>query len=90
MRKIEGRRRRGQQRMRWLGGLIHSVDMTLSKLWEIVIDRETWRAAVHGVTKRWTWLSNRTTTMEKPERTFWPTQYNMATIVDNVLHAELI
>ena len=47
--KFEGRRRRGQQRMRWLDGMIRSVDMTLSKLWEMVKNREGWRAAVHGV-----------------------------------------
>ena len=60
--KIEGRRRRGQQRIRWLDGITGSMDMSLSELREIVKDRETWHAIVHGVLKSWTWLNNWTTT----------------------------
>ena len=56
--KIEGKRGRGQQRMRWLNSIIDSKDMNLSKFWEIVKDREAWQAAAHGVTESWTLLSD--------------------------------
>ena len=68
---IEGRRRSGQQKMRWLDGIIDSMDMSLGKFWDRVKDRDAWNAAVHRVSKSWTWLSEWTTTTTNNRKQGW-------------------
>ena len=77
-RGLEGRRRRGRQRMRWLDGITNSMGMSLSKLWEFVMDREDWHAAIHGVAKSRTWLSD------------WTEEFHLLSILPNLLKLFLL